>query len=89
MERKDPDGRSNSSLPSRSASLQQQRYAVAYTKSSYYRENHDVSQIRMNLEVTVPTIRIDARATSKDDAIRQVGRLLVDKEFCLDSCGFS
>jgi hypothetical protein len=30
-----------------------------------------------------------ARATSKDGAIRQVGRLLVDKELCLDSCGFS
>jgi|SRR5271167_2732915 len=39
MKRKDPGGRSNSSLPSRSASLQERRYAVVYTKSSYYIEN--------------------------------------------------
>ena len=39
MWRKDPGERSNSSLPSRSASLQEQRYAGVYAKSRYYIEN--------------------------------------------------
>jgi len=52
VERKYLNGRRNSPVPSRSASLQEQRYALFLTVSSYYISNyHACIQRRATLDI--------------------------------------